>query len=301
MNHVDFLALSQWHGDLPRERQDAFKALHPSQLGDRLLPGSHGSGLYENLVAAGRRFGELAASGSPFYLARVGDCENAVLSCGYFPHTGHSLPPHAFHACGFGKNVLSAYRGELIEAFRNAHLLGVQQNWRPWTLNTVGIFHMLGLPVPHPNAVEVHLPYQMLVDGTLFGYLQGKRIVLVGALAPALAQAWVRTEFISAHLRFGPLNWVKSIQAVPLRGRDFGGGAQNDIDAASETLSKMNFDVALIAAAVPAKIIAYRVWKMGRVALDVGFVFDALLGMNPSERAVRPCFRDVQKWPEKTW
>ena len=289
--------LTKWYHELDPAQQKALRATHPpiDQLPKSLLPPEHGATIEAQIEYGKKRFLELAEKKDPFYLARIGDCELAAMGCGYFAHTPHPLPKDQMYwSCGFERDFLS-YRKELLESLRNSQLLGVQQNWLPWRVNTTAVFHMLGWPVPHPNAVEVHLPYKMLIDGSLFSYLKGKDVLLVGGLAGELASAWRRPEFIAAHKRFGPLDELKSLNAVKTLKRGEGGGAWRSLDKVTEAIKGATFDVALISAAVPAKILAYRVWKMGKVALDVGFVFDALLGN--SERKLRPALRDV-KWPD---
>lgn len=294
MNLTD---LNCWVHELnPTQLQELKKTHAPiDELPKRLVPVEHGDTIGLQLEAAKKRFLELEAKGDPFYLARIGDCEVAAMGCGYFAHTPHPLPRDQMHwSCGFEREFLG-HRKELMQSFQDAQLLGVQQNWLPWRVNTIAIFKMLGWPVPHPNAVEVHLPYKMLVDGSLFRFLQGKDVLLIGGLAGELASAWRLPAFLNAHSRFGPLGKVKSIASVKTFRRGEQGGAWKSLGKVMEAVGKINFDVALISAAVPAKILAHRIWKMGKIALDVGFVFDALLGNN--ERKLRPALRDVT-WPD---
>ncbi|HEU4338756.1 MAG TPA: hypothetical protein VFS19_01695 [Planctomycetota bacterium] len=291
--------LNKWFYELTPEQQKELRASHPplDKLPQSLIPAEHGATIEAQIEYGKKRFFELADKKEPFYLARIGDCEIAAMGCGYYAHTPHPLA-HAkdqLHwSCGFERDFL-IHRKELIESFKNAQLLGMQQNWLPWRMNTIAIFHMLGLPVPHPNAVEVHLPYKMLIDGSLFSYLKGKDVLLIGGLAGELASAWRRPEFLNFHRRFGPLDQLKSLNAVKTLKRGEQGGAWRSLDRVTDMIKGATFDVALISAAVPAKILAYRIWKMGKVALDVGFVFDALLGNG--ERKLRPCLRDVP-WPD---
>jgi hypothetical protein len=294
---MNLATLDRWWDQLSPAEQAELRATHPplDKLPKRLLPDSHGHGLNAHLDASIKRFNDLAAAGKPFYLARISDCEVAALGCHYFPHTPHPQGKQVYWMCGYDRNFLP-YRKELIQAFKDAHILGVQQNWEPWRINSIAIFMMLGWPVPHPNAVDVHLPYKMLVDGTLFRYLEGKKVLLIGGLAPELARLWRIPVFAENYKQFGRLDRVKSVEAVGLAKRGERGGAYVDIDKATPGILKMDFDVALLSAGVPAKILARRIWTTGRTALDVGFVFDALLG--DRERTMRPAMRDIQ-WPAR--
>ncbi len=294
---LDFRTLEVWFDELSVPEQQALTASCPSvdSLPTKLLPPSHGASIQEQLQVGKKKFKECVAAGSPFYLARIGDCEVAAMGCGFFAHTPHPLPkPQMQWSCGFERDFL-AYRGELLTALDSAHLLGVQENWLPWRVNTTAILTLLGWPIPHPRAVEVHLPYQMLVDGSLFSFLEGKDVLFVGGLAERLANAWSSPEFVKYHRRFGPLDKVRSVSALRTFVRGESGGAWRSLEHVTASLGRMRFDVALISAGVPAKILAHRIWKMGKTALDVGFVFDALLGSD--ERRLRPALRDVS-WPE---
>jgi len=295
---------TRWYHEMSASEQVQFQKDfdRTESMPENLLPPDHGSGLEDNLSAGVRCWQKLLQEDSPFYLARIGDCELTVLGRGYFPGSPHKPDMTGeYWRCGFGRDFI-LHRSELIEAFRDAHLLGVQENWLPWRKITIDILAALGFSIPYPRAVDVHLPYQLLVDGSLFHFLQGKKVLLVGGLAQPLAEAWWRTDFLSSHARFGPLHRITSISAVPMSDRQADqGGAWRDLDRVTAEIERMDFDVALIAAAVPAKILAKRIWSMGKTALDVGFVFDALLGIAPGERALRPCFRDVKDWPVKTW
>jgi hypothetical protein len=287
--------LDRWWDQLSPSEQAELRAAHPpiDKLPKKLLQESHGTFITEHLKTASKRFAELAAAKKPFFLARVSDCEVAALGCHYYPHYAHPYGERVFRACGYDRNFLPHYRGELIQAFRDAHILGVQENWEPWRINTIAIFLMLGFPVPHPNAVDIHLPYKMLVDGSLFSFLEGKKVLLIGGLAAELARAWGNPAFQAAYKKFGPLDRVASIQAMPMprRGQR---SAYLEMDGLTLQIKEADFDVALLSVGVPAKILARRIWAMGKTALDVGFVFDALLGDN--ERTMRPVLKDTV-WP----
>lgn len=297
---LNFDKIEGWYPALPKERRDEIAAaVGPlDALPAKLLPEGHGEGLEANLAAASRRFRELADAKEPFYLARISDCEVGAIGVGFLPHTPYPGGTANMHAvCGFDGGFL-AYRSELMDAFRWAALLGLQQNWLPWRVNTAAVFKLLGWQLPHPRGVEIHLPYRMLVDGSLFEFLRGKRVLLVGALAPRLAKAWKDQRFLEAYRRFGPVHEIAEVKALPILGRMQSGGAWRDIERATAEIQRLKFDVALLSAGTPAKILAKRICSIGRTALDVGFVFDALLG--DPERTLRPALRDVQ-WPDGKW
>ena len=294
---MDFYKLDRWFDQLSSTEQAEIKACHGplEELPDRLIPEDHGKGLNAHLEAGMKRFKELEATGKPFFLARVSDCEVSAIGCGYLPKTPYPGGEKNMHKiCGIDRDFIG-YRQELLDAFQFAALLGVQQNWLPWKINTSVIFKLLGWPMPHPRAIDIHLPYKMLVDGSLFSFLRRKRVLLIGALAPRLAEAWKSPHFHRAYERFGPVNETVSVEAIATKKRGEGGGCWRDIENITKTVQTKEYDVALLSAGTPAKILAKRICSLGKTALDVGFVFDALLG--DPERKDRPAMRDIQ-WPQ---
>jgi hypothetical protein len=292
-----FAGLDQWFDRLPQERQDEIWQLHDavaSRLGDpRVLPPSHGNDQVSQLGVGVARFREAT---DPFALIRLGDADLSLLGAGFAPRSS----PNRFEwyrlAAGFGREAL-AVRGRFIEAVRGAEIVGLHQNWEAVATSTRVMLTMLGIPMPLSTGVEVHLPYRLLTDGSLFGRLAGKRVVLVGWLAPRLREVWGTAEFRDSYAAFGPVDEIEIVGAVETTSRE-DGGAAGDYESALAELRRHEYDVALLGCGVVAKPLAWQVRNDGRTGLDVGFVFDALLG-NP-EREVRPLLRDVS-WPDANW
>lgn len=137
----------------------------------------------------------------------------------------------------------------------------------------------------------------LLTNGMLFESLAGKRVLLAGLLAPRLRDVWATPEFRSAYSAWGDTGQIRVIAAVATRPRE-DGGAVRDYKAILSEIRGHDFDVALLACGAAAKPLAWELRNVGRTALDVGLVFDALVG-NP-EREVRPYVRDAT-WPEENW
>lgn len=232
----------------------------------------------------------------PFALVRVGDSDLALLGAGFVPRSS----PNRFEwyrlASGFGRTALSV-RERFIAAVGGADLVGLHQNWEAVARSTATMLTMLGLPVPHPNGVEVHLPYRLLTNGMLFERLVGRRVLLVGLLAPRLRDVWMSAEFRRAYSQWGDSGSINVVGAVATRPREDGGAAR-DYESTLREVRRHDFDVALLACGAAAKPLAWELRNDGRTALDVGFVFDALLG--DPEREVRPFLRDA-RWPKETW
>lgn len=273
----------------------AWAAKAPSVTG-RLLPYQDGDTQEGQWRAGKERF---LKQPEPFSLVRIGDFELGLLGGLFFPF-GKPSNCYAtmFTRAGYAPEAFPM-RGRLIEAVRQAELLGLMENWDTQRLETAGILAMLDVEVPSPRGVEVHLPYYLLVDGTLLNWLSGRRVLLLGHLAPLLEDAWKRPAFHAAYERFGPSSKVKIVGSVPTTSRDHG-GAWKDLDAALRSADRNDYDVALVAAGTTGKPLTYGVRKLGRTALDVGFTFDAILGTRPEAMPGRAVFRDVQM-PAPTW
>jgi hypothetical protein len=287
---LSFLDLRAWFDELSEEERLPIEALRAAALGagTRLLPLDHGTDIVQQLAAAKKRF---LACKDPFCLIRIGDCEIGLLSAGALP-IKHGLDTQ-FRFAGLSREALPLRR-DFISAVQEAPLVGLQKNWPEICLKTGMLLFMLGLEVPLSRGVEVHLPYTLLVDGTLFGYLAGKKVLLVGASARRLADCLGLKGFLDAYGFLGPMEKMKIAGVIETRTRE-AGGAWADYERVIREAAAIDYDVALLACGAMAKPLAWRLWKTGKTALDVGFVFDVLMG-NP-ERMHRPVLKDVV-WPK---
>jgi hypothetical protein len=288
---VDFSLLQTWFDELsPADQLEISAAAEKVRVSDeRLLPASHGDTMALQLAFGEKLFLEMPIPGC---LIRLGDCELSLLNAG-FPDPGRL--PWDFAQAGYARGAITL-RGDLIRAVRETPLLGLQQNWSVVRHKTSKTLALLGIEVPPRNAVEVHLPYHLLVSGTLFRYLARKRVVLIGAHAEQLHQVWKAPGFVNVYRMFGPIDEVTiaGVVATPDRER----GAWALVDEIVSAAARIDHDVSLIACGLPAKVIAWRLWQLGRTALDVGYVFDALLGTSPWERVERPVLKDAF-WPNR--
>jgi hypothetical protein len=293
---VRFEALDCWYEQLPPQQQQEVRALCAqvrSKLGSsRIVPEGHGSRLPQQVETAKRRFLECR---DPFCLIRIGDSELGLLGAHFLPEEIHR-PISWYMNRGDLTNMTLDCRNDFIAAIKGAELLGVQQNWKPITDGTAIILGMLGLKLPMENAVEVHVPYQLLVDGSLFRWLEGKRVLLIGSLAPKLSELWHTKAFQAAYKPWGPVDKVSIVGAIQTRSKSEGGAFQ-DYSEILRKIDQVQFDVALLSCGVTAKPLTWAIRKRERTAVDVGFVFNALLG--GGERTQRPILREVQ-WPSGT-
>lgn len=243
----------------------------------------------------------MLAAKDPWYFTSLGDAEMTLLSSGYLYPTVEL--DARLRACGFSRFFLGA-RKEFRDSLKNSTFLGLHQHWPPITEKTERILKLCGFEVPSKNAVEVHLPYKMLIDKSLFELLKGKRVVLVGDKARELMEFMRNPAFVAAHAHLGPIGDVHVVDAFKTRQKAPSvalaptGGSWLDLDACTAWLQRKDYDVALFACGAIANILAKRVYETGRTAFDVGFVFEALLGNE--QRKVRPILKEAH-WPERTW
>lgn len=245
---------------------------------------------------------KMLAAKHPFYFASLGDAELALIGSG-FPWDTATISGK-LRACGFSRMSLG-FRKEFIAALREADLLGLHQRWAPVTEATARVLSMSGIPIPAPNAVEVHLLYKMMGDKSLFEYLAGKRVVLVGntvdRLLPLLANPDYCAEYAPV---IGPLGSMKVVDVYKTRSKAttietaVSDGSWMDIDPLTEWLKKTEYDIALLGCGAMANLIGRRAKGFGRTTLDLGFVLEALLGN--TQRTHRPILRDIQ-WPTWRW
>ena len=287
---IPFLKMRGWFDQLPEEERRPLEEFRKraENIGSRIIPYPHGDDIATQLEAAKKRFLECK---EPFSLIRIGDCEIGLLGAGVIP-VQHDLATQ-FRFAGLSRESL-ALRKDFISAVKETQLLGLQQNWPEIGHKTGMLLFMLGMQVPPENGVEVHLPYKLLVDGTLFEFLAGKKVLLIGAGARRLSDCLSLKGFLDVYGFLGPMEKVKVVGVIETRARE-AGGAWSDYERVVLEAYKIDYDVALLACGGMAKPLAWRLWKSGKTALDIGFVFDALLGND--ERRHRPVLKDVV-WPK---
>jgi hypothetical protein len=265
------------------------------KVGDpvQMLPASHGETLEERLRSAEKKF---FSQPEPFYFIRIGDCDIGLLNGGYpiFPKTDSldwKLP-----MCGLDRRAFHLHK-EYISAVKDAPLLGVHQSMSGAGQETSVTLSMLGILLPYDRAVDAFLPYHLLVKGGLFAFLQFRRVIFIGHLAKRLAHAFSDLNFINAFKGFGPIERVIVEGAIETSPREQ--FKWEEIGLVTELVQSMDFDVALLSCGAISRILAHRIWKMGKTAIDVGFVADALLGTDPYLRSQRAVLQNAQ-WPSFT-
>lgn len=291
---MSFEMMRTWYDRLSEPEKSDLDDLR-RKVGDpvQMLPPSHGETLEERLCAAEKAF---FSQPEPFYFIRIGDCDIGLLNGGYpvVPQTDSldwKLP-----MCGLDRRAFHLHE-DYVAAVKEAHLLGVHQSRPKVDRETAVTLSMLGIPLPYEKAVDAYLPYHLLVKGSLFSFLQFRRVIFIGHLAKKLADAFSHANFLNVYKDFGPIKRIIVEGAIETSPREQ--FKWEEIGLVTELARSMDFDVALLSCGAMSRILAHRIWKMGKTAIDVGFVADALLGTDPYLRSQRRVLQDAQ-WPEFT-
>ncbi|AJY77430.1 hypothetical protein VN24_01880 [Paenibacillus beijingensis] len=198
--------------------------------------------------------------GLPFSMVRLGDGEllalaqDTVYPAGEILERGPFLPYAGIHPPNL------AARDELAQAIRNANLVGVPVSRR---------IYFGQLLHPALNGLNINLRslrlcrstvnYELHEAGLLPDLIRGRKLLLVGNKARGLAQ------------RLGEKGFTVTAVISPVRGF-------LDIGMVMEEVRKADFDLALIAAGIPAVVLASRIAaEMKKTALDIGHMADRLV------------------------
>jgi hypothetical protein len=153
-----------------------------------------------------------------------------------------------------------AARDQLAMAVRQSHIVGVPLSRRKY-------FQPLLYPALRGHGIEPAslrmtistINYSLCQSGLLAKLLAGRRLLLIGNAAPELAQALTEQGFT-----------VTSVIS-PVRGFP-------DIDQVMWEVRDAVFDLALVAAGIPAVVICWRIaMERGKTALDFGHLADKIV------------------------
>lgn len=285
---LDQLRAPNWLDKLPEGRRRLLaRRIEGTAPEEWLIDANHGSTIDSQLSAGRERFLSLP---EPFYMVRLGDAELALMASGYRPFLLKDVDT-CLRFCGLSRRALHL-RSELLISLQRAHLVGLHQNWESVRRLTSVVLKLCGFRLPLPTGVEVHLPYRLLADGTLFSFLADRRVLLIGHLAPLLSARLRERCFLESNRFLGPID--RMIDAGSVGTKDRNEGAWNDLDEIMQQARRHDYEIALVSCGAPAKLLCKRLFEEGKTALDVGFVFDALLG--DGERRLRPVLKDIP-WP----
>lgn len=197
---------------------------------------------------------------SPLSVIRLGDGElltlaqEVVMSGEQVRKEGHFLS-----YAGIQLPDLAA-RDQLMQAVRNADIIGIPKirmpNFQPLAFS---IFKAHGIDYRQLQLTLSTINYALQLEGFYPKILANRSVVVVGNKAPDLAQVLINSG-------------VRVTGTIaPVEG-------MRDIERVMHEISAQEFDIALVAAGVPAVVIAQRITsKLGKVAIDFGHLADSIV------------------------
>lgn len=236
--------------DIPVEHVIALGYEQVKNLLQRLL---HPDDVFSEIHAA-------LQSKQPLSLVRLGDGEllalshDKVLSSNlvrregpFLGYSGIQIPDHK-------------YRDQLAESIRHATIVGVPMSRTP---NYHGLllpaFRAHGLYLSQMRLTSSTVNYMLSLHGYLQRLLQDKQILIVGNVATELAEV-LRQRGLTVS---GVIQPVRGVQDIPRVIKEAG---------------QHHYDVALVAAGIPAVILAERIaTQYGKVALDIGHLANKIV------------------------
>lgn len=208
----------------------------------------------------GERMIHALADGKGFSLSRLGDCEALILAQeSVMNHDEMMRYASVLDYAGVPIPDMNA-RARLVETIRTADVVGVPivrvGNFQPLLFKT---FHALEINWRELPLSDSLVNYGLHARGYLQRAAKDARLLLVGnkvgPLAEALQQSGVRIA-----------GTVTSVQGM------------KDLERVYDEIEKVQFDLAFIAAGVPATILTTWVARrLGRVAIDFGALVDELV------------------------
>lgn len=197
---------------------------------------------------------------TPFSLVRLGDGElltlaqETIMSIEQIKEDGPFLP-----YAGVEIPDLEV-KGELVKAVRGASVVGIPKlrlrNFQPLAF---AVFRAEKIDYHRLTLTDSLANYYIHQTGYLPRITQGRRVLLVGNLAPQLGEV-LRNHNVEIVGEISPVHGVKDIPAIKL------------------AIAMHNFDIALVSAGISAVIIAeWIATALGKVAIDFGHLADAIV------------------------
>jgi hypothetical protein len=197
---------------------------------------------------------------TPFSLVRLGDGELLTLAQEtilpieqikqdgpFLPYAGVEVPDLEIKA-------------ELVQAIRGANVVGIPKlrvrNFQPLAF---AVFKAEHINYHKLTLTDSLVNYYIYHEGYLSRITQGRRVLLVGNLAPHLAEV-LRAHGVNIVGEITPVHGVKDIPHI------------------KENIAGYDFDIALVSAGISAVIISeWIASSMGKVAIDFGHLADSIV------------------------
>lgn len=197
---------------------------------------------------------------TPFSLVRLGDGEllalaqETVMSIEQIKEDGPFLP-----YAGVEVPDLEV-KGELLAAVRGATVVGIPKlrvrNFQPLAF---AVFRLENIDYHHLTLTDSLVNYYIYQTGYLSRITQGRRVLLVGNLAPQLGEV-LRHHHVEIVAEISPVHGVKDIPRI------------------KSAIEQHEFDIALVSAGISAVIISEWIASaLGKVAIDFGHLADAIV------------------------
>ncbi|MDO7906996.1 GT-D fold domain-containing glycosyltransferase [Paenibacillus sp. JX-17] len=222
------------------------------------------------------RLDEGIHAGRPLSLIRLGDGELLTLAYGTVLQAGEADSFASFLPYAGVPRPTPQLQSRLAESIRRADLVGIPEARLPTYQGLLfPVLQHFGLPWRELCLTSSAINYMLQGAGLLLPLLQGRKVLVAGNKAEGLA------EMLVAHgvLVTGVIR--------PVRGFE-------DVDAvvAQAEAVTASFDIALVAAGVPAVVICEQIAsRLGRTALDIGHLADKLAS---GELQLQPVPRSTQ-------
>ena len=122
--------------------------------------------------------------------------------------------------------------------------------------------------------------YTIVIDGSLFNLISGARVLLIGFHAPMAEERFKHPEFVEHYkkMNFDKINIVGSISCPEST------GTGDVVDDILEQTKKFDYDVALLGVGISSCYLCPKIKQMGKIALDVGHIIQAMAGKGHKER-----------------
>ncbi|MFD1178294.1 GT-D fold domain-containing glycosyltransferase [Paenibacillus puldeungensis] len=221
------------------------------------------SGSLYPLLSAGEVYGEIEQalqSGRPLSVVRLGDGEMLTLAHdtilptekvkqwgAFLPHSGVNIPDHSS-------------REALAAAIRSANIVGIPQSRHPSFQGLLfPVLRHFGIDYRGLRLTTSTINYELSEEGYLGKLLKGRCILAIGNNAAELTKMLQQRGFETT-------SYISPVQGV------------KDIPRILELAQGKSFDLALVAAGIPAVILCTQIAeKYGKVAIDFGHLANQLI------------------------
>nr|WP_240908688.1 GT-D fold domain-containing glycosyltransferase [Paenibacillus timonensis] len=204
---------------------------------------------------------EALRAGRPLSVVRLGDGELITLAHGTVIGAEEALRWGAFLPYAGVQLPDPAAREALAAAVRAADIIGVPESRHPSYQGLLfPVLHHYGIDYRTLQLTTSTINYELNTGGYLTRLLHGRRVLLIGNQAEALA-GFLEQRSVNVVGWLAPVQGVADVPTVAMRAREF-----------------PDFDLALVAAGVAAVMICPQLSReLGKVALDMGHLADKLI------------------------